>query len=127
MIKVNQQQKKKKKHTQSRDLDNVPRKTYRLQDLIKVPVQLLCNPKYFWHLAAIFLMGELVLSTFIIHKVACKIRIKICIRDINLVRLDTEIDWIAYMQEVEGFILGERDYTKLKGDTGPLVYVSIRV
>lgn len=26
------------------------------------------------------------------------------------------------MQEVEGFILGERDYTKLKGDTGPLVY-----
>ena len=27
------------------------------------------------------------------------------------------------MQEVEGFIFGERDYTKLKGDTGPLVYV----
>ncbi|KAI8646906.1 glycosyltransferase [Parasitella parasitica] len=26
------------------------------------------------------------------------------------------------MQEVEGFIMGERDYTKLKGDTGPLVY-----
>jgi alpha-1,3-mannosyltransferase len=27
------------------------------------------------------------------------------------------------MQEVGGFISGERDYTKLKGDTGPLVYV----
>ncbi|KAI8076020.1 glycosyltransferase [Thamnidium elegans] len=26
------------------------------------------------------------------------------------------------MQEVEGFIHGERDYLKLKGDTGPLVY-----
>ncbi|KAI8358397.1 glycosyltransferase [Blakeslea trispora] len=26
------------------------------------------------------------------------------------------------MQEVEGFLHGERDYTKLKGDTGPLVY-----
>ncbi|KAI8981721.1 glycosyltransferase [Mycotypha africana] len=26
------------------------------------------------------------------------------------------------MQEVEGFLSGERDYTKLKGDTGPLVY-----
>lgn len=34
----------------------------------------------------------------------------------------TEIDWIAYMQEVGGFIAGERDYTKLRGDTGPLVY-----
>lgn len=35
--------------------------------------------------------------------------------------LDTEIDWIAYMQEVEGFLNGTRDYTQLKGDTGPLV------
>jgi alpha-1,3-mannosyltransferase len=35
---------------------------------------------------------------------------------------DTEIDWIAYMQEVTGYEQGERDYTNLKGDTGPLVY-----
>jgi len=35
---------------------------------------------------------------------------------------DTEIDWVAYMQEVQGYQEGERDYTKLKGDTGPLVY-----
>jgi len=34
----------------------------------------------------------------------------------------TEIDWIAYMQEVEGVLGGEYDYTKLRGDTGPLVY-----
>ncbi|XP_074403420.1 dol-P-Man:Man(5)GlcNAc(2)-PP-Dol alpha-1,3-mannosyltransferase isoform X1 [Zonotrichia albicollis] len=34
----------------------------------------------------------------------------------------TEIDWKAYMQEVEGFANGTRDYTQLKGDTGPLVY-----
>jgi alpha-1,3-mannosyltransferase len=34
----------------------------------------------------------------------------------------TEIDWVAYMQEVEGFLSGELDYLKLKGDTGPLVY-----
>ena len=34
----------------------------------------------------------------------------------------TEIDWRAYMDEVGGFLAGERDYTKLKGDTGPLVY-----
>ncbi len=35
---------------------------------------------------------------------------------------DTEIDWIAYMQEVEGVVNGTWDYSKLKGDTGPLVY-----
>ena len=34
---------------------------------------------------------------------------------------DTEIDWKAYMQEVEGVVNGTYDYTKLKGDTGPLV------
>ena len=28
---------------------------------------------------------------------------------------DTEIDWIAYMQEVEGFLNGEMDYMNLKG------------
>eukprot|EP00744_Colponema_vietnamica_P002509 GILI01003917.1.p1 GENE.GILI01003917.1~~GILI01003917.1.p1 ORF type:complete len:440 (+),score=60.23 GILI01003917.1:74-1393(+) len=34
----------------------------------------------------------------------------------------TEIDWRAYMQEVEGFLGGDFVYTNLKGDTGPLVY-----
>uniref|UniRef100_A0A5B6YQK9 dolichyl-P-Man:Man5GlcNAc2-PP-dolichol alpha-1,3-mannosyltransferase n=1 Tax=Davidia involucrata TaxID=16924 RepID=A0A5B6YQK9_DAVIN len=34
----------------------------------------------------------------------------------------TKIDWDAYMSQVSGFIEGERDYTNLKGDTGPLVY-----
>jgi len=34
----------------------------------------------------------------------------------------TEIDWIAYMQEVKGFLGGEYNYYNLKGDTGPLVY-----
>lgn len=34
----------------------------------------------------------------------------------------TEIDWKAYMQEVAGFLDGERNYYNLKGDTGPLVY-----
>jgi alpha-1,3-mannosyltransferase len=37
----------------------------------------------------------------------------------------TEIDWRAYMDEVEGPLLhNEFDYEKLKGDTGPLVYPS---
>ncbi|XP_075794222.1 dol-P-Man:Man(5)GlcNAc(2)-PP-Dol alpha-1,3-mannosyltransferase isoform X3 [Pelodiscus sinensis] len=35
---------------------------------------------------------------------------------------DTEIDWKAYMDEVEGVVNGTFDYTQLKGETGPLVY-----
>jgi len=35
----------------------------------------------------------------------------------------TEIDWLTYMQQVSGFVRdGERDYYRLEGDTGPLVY-----
>jgi alpha-1,3-mannosyltransferase len=34
----------------------------------------------------------------------------------------TEIDWVAYMQEVTTYQAGERDYVNIKGDTGPLVY-----
>eukprot|EP01126_Amoeba_proteus_P003308 TRINITY_DN1109_c0_g1_i9.p2 TRINITY_DN1109_c0_g1~~TRINITY_DN1109_c0_g1_i9.p2 ORF type:complete len:189 (+),score=19.13 TRINITY_DN1109_c0_g1_i9:58-567(+) len=34
----------------------------------------------------------------------------------------TEIDWKAYMSEVEGVHNGTFDYIQLKGDTGPLVY-----
>ncbi|TYK18118.1 dol-P-Man:Man(5)GlcNAc(2)-PP-Dol alpha-1,3-mannosyltransferase [Cucumis melo var. makuwa] len=34
----------------------------------------------------------------------------------------TKIDWDAYMSQVSGFLGGERDYSNLQGDTGPLVY-----
>ncbi|KAH8924355.1 glycosyltransferase family 58 protein, partial [Atractiella rhizophila] len=34
----------------------------------------------------------------------------------------TEIDWSTYMQQVALFLAGERDYSQIKGDTGPLVY-----
>lgn len=51
------------------------------------------------------LVAEFVLNVLIIQKVKY-----------------TEIDWVAYMQEVEGYLGGERDYMKLRGDTGPLVY-----
>jgi hypothetical protein len=36
--------------------------------------------------------------------------------------IDTEIDWIAYMQEVKHYLYGERNYINIYGDTGPLVY-----
>ena len=34
----------------------------------------------------------------------------------------TEIDFSTYMQQVEVFLNGERDYLKIRGDSGPLVY-----
>ena len=39
----------------------------------------------------------------------------------HILCLDTEIDWEAYMEEVEGVINGTYDYTNLRGGTGPLV------
>lgn len=40
---------------------------------------------------------------------------------------DTEIDWRTYMQQIHLYTLGERDYAKLSGDTGPLVYPAAHV
>jgi len=57
------------------------------------------------NLLPLLLLGELCLCVLIV-------------RFINY----TEIDWQAYMDEVGGFLDGERDYLNLKGDTGPLVY-----
>lgn len=33
----------------------------------------------------------------------------------------TNIDWKAYMEQVEMFVNGELNYRKIRGDTGPLV------
>ncbi|CDS08832.1 hypothetical protein LRAMOSA10193 [Lichtheimia ramosa] len=78
-------------------------------DIIQHPIafsrRLLLDRDYFWYLASLLLVGELVFNGLVINKVAY-----------------TEIDWVAYMQEVKGFLDGERDYMQLRGDTGPLVY-----
>ncbi|KAL4890216.1 putative alpha-1,3-mannosyltransferase [Aspergillus ambiguus] len=41
--------------------------------------------------------------------------------------LDTEIDWTTYMQQISLYLSGERDYTAIKGSTGPLVYPAAHV
>jgi len=59
---------------------------------------------YWW--IGLLLVGDFILNILIIKFIAY-----------------TEIDWIAYMQEVAGVIEdGNWDYSQLKGDTGPLVY-----
>lgn len=60
----------------------------------------------FWRLLPIALSLNLLLALFIIRRVPY-----------------TEIDWVAYMQEVAGVVAdNELDYLNLRGDTGPLVY-----
>ena len=53
----------------------------------------------------IVMLLDFALTTVIIHKIKY-----------------TEIDWIAYMEEVSTFLSGERDYMLIRGGTGPLVY-----
>jgi hypothetical protein len=43
------------------------------------------------------------------------------------IETDTEIDWVAYMQQVDIYLKGERNYYNIKGDTGPLVYPGLHV
>ncbi|KAM8954100.1 dol-P-Man:Man(5)GlcNAc(2)-PP-Dol alpha-1,3-mannosyltransferase [Pelodytes ibericus] len=67
--------------------------------------QLLIDPRYTAVLGAFLCILELGVTHWVINKVPY-----------------TEIDWKAYMDEVEGVLNGTYDYTKLQGDTGPLVY-----
>ncbi|XP_038672834.1 dol-P-Man:Man(5)GlcNAc(2)-PP-Dol alpha-1,3-mannosyltransferase isoform X1 [Scyliorhinus canicula] len=66
---------------------------------------LLFKPQYTLPVAACLWLAEICVNLWVIRKVPY-----------------TEIDWRAYMSEVEGVINGTYDYTQLKGDTGPLVY-----
>lgn len=64
---------------------------------------LVTREKFAW-IAGLVLLGEVVLNLVIIQYVKY-----------------TEIDWVAYTQQIRGFSNGERNYLKLRGDTGPLV------
>lgn len=68
-------------------------------------IDLLCNPEKCGPMACLLFLVEFVFHIFIIYFAKY-----------------TEIDWVAYMQEVEGVKNGTFDYAQLKGDTGPLVY-----
>ncbi|KAG9234626.1 glycosyltransferase family 58 protein [Amylocarpus encephaloides] len=58
----------------------------------------------------VFLLADALLTSLVIYRVSY-----------------TEIDWKAYMEQVQQYGEGERDYTKIKGGTGPLVYPAAHV
>ncbi|TRY70011.1 hypothetical protein TCAL_06124 [Tigriopus californicus] len=66
---------------------------------------LIMDPAQCAWMAGLLLGLEVVINALVIHHVKY-----------------TEIDWRAYMQEVEGVVNGTYNYAELKGDTGPLVY-----
>ncbi|XP_029669636.1 lethal(2)neighbour of tid protein 2 isoform X2 [Formica exsecta] len=68
-------------------------------------ISLLTDPKKLSLITKFFILAEIIVNILVIENVSY-----------------TEIDWRAYMQEVEGFLNGTTDYSKLRGDTGPLVY-----
>ncbi|CAB4057041.1 ALG3 [Lepeophtheirus salmonis] len=78
-------------------MPRVNKKTsWSLKSLFSLLQNLVYNPDYCVYVAVALLPLELVLNVFIVERVPY-----------------TEIDWIAYMQESEGFLSGERNYTSL--------------
>ncbi|KAM3966781.1 alg3, alpha-1,3- mannosyltransferase [Aphomia sociella] len=68
-------------------------------------VGLVMNPVQLPIAAFLIIIAEIIINILVVERVPY-----------------TEIDWKAYMQECEGFLNGTLDYSKLRGDTGPLVY-----
>jgi alpha-1,3-mannosyltransferase len=94
-------------------------------------IDLAINPQHTkWLSPALFAL-DAVLCSLIIWKVPCKYFHYSLPRSFNAKILsrpvDTEIDWEAYMQQIEQYVSGERDYTKIYGGTGPLVYPAAHV
>lgn len=100
---------------------------------IRSPVYDVCyNPRHTRWIAPLVVACDALLCVLIVWKIPCKTdpyrifetRIFLpLLTDIT----DTEIDWTTYMEQVSQYISGERDYTLIKGSTGPLVYPAAHV
>ncbi|KZO99402.1 glycosyltransferase family 58 protein [Calocera viscosa TUFC12733] len=72
---------------------------------VQAATTFLTHPAYFWHVAALVLLGDAVLTQLIIRFVPY-----------------TEIDFSTYIEQVTVYDKGERNYALLTGSTGPVVY-----
>ncbi|GMK59008.1 hypothetical protein CspeluHIS016_0700230 [Cutaneotrichosporon spelunceum] len=81
-----------------------------LRDPVGTVKSLLFDRSHFWPLALLLIAFNFVLGIAIILKVPY-----------------TKIDWPAYMQQVDMYLAGERDYSKIEGDTGPIVYPALHL
>ncbi|CAE6480020.1 unnamed protein product [Rhizoctonia solani] len=72
---------------------------------IRTIKNLLTRSQYFWFIACLVLIGEATLCRLIIRFIPY-----------------TEIDFETYMIHTDLYLAGERDYSKITGPTGPLVY-----
>jgi len=98
----------------------------RWKALVRRPQDLLLDCRHFPVMAALLFLMDAAATVGIIWRVPC-MQPKhmqadtMTMNDFLLHYADTEIDWVAYMQEVEGVLNGTWNYSQLKGDTGPLV------
>lgn len=86
------------------------------------------NTPGFIIIALLGLIFELILCFWIVSSVPCnffyyllKINFLNFIVYFLLKILDTEIDWSTYMEQVQVYMKGEKNYSKIGGATGPLV------
>ncbi|KAI0319373.1 mannosyltransferase [Amylostereum chailletii] len=79
--------------------------TSRFSSTVQLARRFLTDPKYFWTLATLVILGDAVLTQLIVRFISY-----------------TEIDWETYMYHIELYLKGERDYSLITGPTGPLVY-----
>mmetsp|Transcript_7820 Transcript_7820/g.17651 ORF Transcript_7820/g.17651 Transcript_7820/m.17651 type:complete len:469 (-) Transcript_7820:21-1427(-) len=76
-----------------------------MASLLRKMYHKLAHPAYDIPFLILLVVAEAILTTLVVHRVPY-----------------TEIDWVAYMQEVTTYQEGERDYANIRGGTGPLVY-----
>jgi alpha-1,3-mannosyltransferase len=112
-------------------------------DLYQLAVDVATNPRHSRWIAPLLILADAILCGLVIWRIPCKFSAPVFVLGHYAIRqyairerltnlyisclLDTEIDWTTYMQQVSQYLAGERDYTAIKGSTGPLVYPAAHV